>query len=318
MTDRVREAADRLARGGVVAFPTETVYGLGASAFDADAVRRVFALKGRPTNNPLIVHVSGVEMARTVVDDWPEPADRLTRRFWPGPLTIVLPKAPALPPEVTAGGWTVAVRAPHHPVALRLIEALGGPIVAPSANRSGRVSPTTADHVRSSFSREEVLTLDGGPCAHGIESTVVDLTRRPPRILRPGAATAEALGQLVPLEPAAGGGPTTGPARSPGSVGTHYAPESRLALFDGSDWPAPAEHAPQGTVVLTHHPQRRGGPTWRVERMPLEAEGYAAVLYATLRRVDAERPPLILVERPEHGAGLWSAIGDRLRRAAGA
>ncbi|MDX1935169.1 MAG: L-threonylcarbamoyladenylate synthase, partial [Capsulimonadales bacterium] len=198
--DGIDEAADRLREGRLVAFPTETVYGLGANALDNDAVAALFALKGRPSTNPVIVHVADADAARALITDWPDNAERLARAFWPGPLTLVLPKTPAVPGIVTAGGPTVGLRMPDHPVALRLLSAAAVPIAAPSANRSEEVSPTTAAHVADSLTAyaDDLLILDGGPCSVGIESTVLDVTVDAPPSIRPG--------RVDPTHPTAGGG----------------------------------------------------------------------------------------------------------------
>ena len=202
-------AVAALHAGKLVAFPTETVYGLGANALDPDAVRRIFAAKGRPASNPVIVHVASIEQVALIASDWPDDADRLAAAFWPGPLTLVLPRRPEVPDVVTAGGPTVAVRIPSHPVALRLLAMLGLPVAAPSANRSNHLSPTTARHVFDDLNDRIDLILDGGPTSGGIESTVVDVTIRPARLLRPGlidpAAIERILGPIlrppVPLAP---------------------------------------------------------------------------------------------------------------------
>lgn len=311
----IARALEALRAGAPVAFPTETVYGLGADAASEPAVRAVFERKGRPAWNPLIVHVDGAPMARTVVADWPERAAKLADRFWPGPLTLVLEKAPGVPDIVTAGGPTIAVRAPDHPVALRLIGAFGAPLVAPSANRSGAVSPTTAAHVEAAF--PDILILDGGACRGGIESTVVDLTG-PARILRPGligaAALREALGEAViaPEEPDAA---PPGPARSPGQRGPHYSPRARVRLGEA---PEASGAAPAGAVRLALGAASGAG----VIGMPADARAYAARLYAALREADESGASEIRVELPgaDRLAGpeaeIWGAIVDRLRRAA--
>ncbi len=240
--DQISRAAARLRAGGVVAFPTETVYGLGADALREEAVARVFALKGRPPTNPLIVHVLDEAMARSVCSRWPAGAARLARAHWPGPLTIVVPRAEHVPRVVTSGGETVAVRCPDHPVALALLEAFGGALVGPSANRSGMVSPTTADHVRESFGEDDALTLDGGACRVGIESTVVSLAGARPVVLRPGAISPEmlalALGEDVVAgalrEPGARADPGA-PLASPGMLPSHYAPRAPALLATRDD-----------------------------------------------------------------------------------
>jgi L-threonylcarbamoyladenylate synthase len=317
----IARAIGLLRAGRLVAFPTETVYGLGANALDTSAVEAVFLAKGRPAANPLIVHVSDEEMARRVCASWPREASLLAEQFWPGPLTLVLPKAAAVPPIVTAGGDTVAVRCPSHPLTLALIDTFGSPLVGPSANRSGHVSPTSADHVRDSFDEAEVFVLDGGPCTGGIESTVLDLTTEPARVLRPGLVVseeiAEVLGRAVwpfgeGLSPS-----TAGQARSPGLMRSHYAPAAPVRLVR----PDELEHAlgsAEGIAVVLGPAGGRVGPPHRLIEMPGTPEEYAARLYAALREADAEHPVCILVVRPwdESGpAGLWMAIGDRLSRA---
>lgn len=326
----IHAAAQRLREGGVVAFPTETVYGLGADALSHRAVDRVFTLKGRPSINPLIVHASDEPMARRVTAAWPDRASALARAFWPGPLTIVLPKAPGIPLNVTAGGPNVAVRCPDHPIAIALIEALERPIVGPSANLSGRVSPTAAAHVRESFSESDVMILDGGPCRAGIESTVITLADgAPPRVLRQGVITREMIagvlgempGVASHLEPSAAA-PTTGvltPLASPGMLRSHYAPTAKAVLFDAGEWPAVLgrpETAGSAVVVISHIGTRTAKPPHRVITMPADATAYATRLYAALREADSVRPSLILIERPDGAGGVWDAIRDRLERAA--
>lgn len=329
----IRRAAEHLRRGGLVAFPTETVYGLGADAFNEAAVRRVFELKGRPANNPLIVHVTGRDMARRVVDAWPDAAERLSRALWPGPLTLVLPKAAGLPGVVTAGGGTAAVRAPDHPVALALLFEFDGPLVGPSANPSGRVSPTRAEHVRESFSEEDVLVLDGGPCSAGIESTVLDLTSDPPRILRRGVVGAHQIAEALGVDPgdlvqgAPAPVPDASPLPAPGMLSSHYAPHSPAVLFDAAQWPAVEDLAARARAqgrhiaVLTHERRHLPEPH-AVFLLPGDAHAYAAVLYDAIRRADSLVPTTIAVERPPLtsddpvDASIWAAIHDRLGRAA--
>lgn len=323
----VDEAAAIIRRGGAVAFPTETVYGLGADALNADAVRRVFLLKGRPGVNPLIVHVSGAGMAARVVapGGWSDDAARLARAMWPGPLSMVLPRADAVPPEVTAGGPTVAVRCPDHPVALALLFHLGTPLVGPSANLSGSVSPTTAAHVRDSFPPDDVFVLDGGPCRGGIESTVLDLASPTPRVLRPGligaSEIAEALGRDVlppPARPPArpGDGPGA-PLPSPGLTPRHYAPRTPARLFDSGELDLVLRGAGRGAVVLSHD-DADVPPPHALIRLPADADLYARELYAALRDADGRGAGVILIQRPPRGgdrAEVWAAIADRLARA---
>ena len=315
----IERAAEVLRAGGMVAFPTETVYGLGADALRDEAVRGVYELKGRPRHNPMIVHVADEAMARGVAAEWPERASSLAHRFWPGPLTLVLRRSASVPDLVTAGHRTVGVRCPDHPIALALIRAFGGPIVGPSANPSGGVSPTRAEHVRAGFPGVDLLVLDGGACRTGIESTVLSLVHDPARILRPGVVSREEIGEEVQASiPGAGLDEEPGGAMSsPGRMASHYAPRARVELFDGAQWPGVVAGAPSESVVITHNPARVGEPGVRFVRLPEGAVAYAAHLYAALREADALGSGLILIERPEGRGGLWTAIHDRLERAAG-
>jgi len=325
----IAAAVTQLRSGGLVAFPTETVYGLGALALDAHAVAEVFRVKGRPETNPLIVHVVDDVMAQRVCAEWPRVAARLAAEFWPGPLTLVLPKAADLPGIVTANGPTVAVRSPSHPLTLALLEALGEPLVGPSANRSGRVSPTCAAHVRESFPDDTVLVLDGGPCVGGIESTVVDVTCEPLCVLRPGlisaAQIAAAIGRdVVSGEPHSDTTDTPPPpARTPGHIGTHYAPVAPARLVNSAELDRALRALSKGehAAVLTAQAARVQPPHRAIE-MPRDARAYAARLYAALREADAMMPSIVLIERPWPNetptappTGVWAAVADRLTRA---
>jgi len=282
-----------------VAFPTETVYGLGANALDPAAVQKIFETKGRPETSPLIVHVASVEMAREIVAEWPPLAEELARLWWPGPLTLVLPKKTLVPDNVTAGLSTVGVRMPSHPIALALIEEAGVPVAAPSANRFTGLSPTTAEHVRAAFG-DAVPVLEGGPCTVGIESTVVAIEGGKLRLLRPGMIS------LGEIEQAAAQAGEAHP--SPGMHEKHYSPRTRLILVRGASELPDRTGAYVWRVAL--------GPTARAVRMPLDAEPYAAELYRVLHQLDAENWPWIAVEMPPDAPD-WSAIRDRLTRAAG-
>lgn len=293
----IERAAALIRAGKLVAFPTETVYGLGANALDAGAVRRIFEAKGRPQTSPLIVHVSSVEMARRYVTAWPETAERLAARHWPGPLTLVLPKQPAIPDEVTAGLGTVGLRVPAHPMALELIERAGVPIAAPSANRFTELSPTSAEHVRTSLGDRVELILDGGSTPIGIESTVLSLAGEQPLLLRPGMISREELEELAgPVAVLSAAGPGAHPA--PGMHARHYSPRTPLLLVRG------APDRPGRGAYLKHG-----------ETMPDNPRDYAAALYATLHRLDGEGLDWIAVEIPP-GEPAWTGIRDRLRRAA--
>lgn len=311
----IAAAVERLAAGGLVAFPTETVYGLGADALNREAIAHVFQLKGRPATNPLIVHVSGEAMAKQVAQ-WSLDAARLARVFWPGPLTLILPRTPAVPESVTAGSDNVAVRCPDHHLTLSLLEAYGRPLVGPSANPSGRISPTTAEHVRASFDQQQVLVLDGGPCRAGIESTVLALEPTP-RILRPGVLGAQEIARALgrPVLPHNPGEVTRGPAPSPGLLAAHYAPRTPTALATRDEILARVAASQSPIVALVLEPVATSPPHASIV-MPTHAEAYAARLYAALREADDLHASAILVERPPSSGPIWEAILDRLSRAA--
>jgi L-threonylcarbamoyladenylate synthase len=303
----IERAAEFLRAGRLVAFPTETVYGLGASALDPAAVRDIFRAKGRPASNPLIVHVPDPARVASVAAEWPAAAARLAGRFWPGPLTIVVPKRPEVPDEVTAGGPTVAVRCPDHAVARALLRAAGVPLAAPSANRSTELSPTRAGHVVKGLGGLIDMILDGGPCPGGIESTVVDVTGPVVRLLRPGLVTVPMLEKVVgPVEVATR---TDGVARSPGRMEKHYSPRTPMRLVDGLD-------IVDDFLEAVNTGKRIGllqlfGP----EAMPNEPVAYAAELYSRLHDMDERGFDFILVELPPDTPE-WAAIRDRLTRAA--
>lgn len=326
------EAGAILAAGGLVAFPTETVYGLGAHALDVRAVQRLFDAKGRPATNPIIVHVPDEEQARNLAADWPADASFLARAFWPGPLTLVVPRAPTVPSIVTAGAATVALRVPAHPVALELLRHCGLPIAAPSANRSSHLSPTRAEHVLADLDGRIDLLLDGGPTPGGLESTVLDLTCLPPRILRPGLLAAARIEMIL--------GPVLRPSDiresnhpeakdrpsealpSPGLLPRHYAPAIPLDVAPGDGWLRVLELCRQGQRVgwLTYRSSRgENHPQAVIVRLAPDVASYSSGLYAALRFLESARlasAPLdrIVVDTPPQGDD-WLAVHDRLRRA---
>jgi L-threonylcarbamoyladenylate synthase len=315
----ISQAADLLRRGALVAFPTETVYGLGANALEEAAVRRIFEAKGRPSHNPLIVHVARIEAARELTPRWSESAERLARTFWPGPLTLVLPKAAKVPDLVTAGLPTVGIRVPNHPVTFALLSAVELPIAAPSANRSGEVSPTTAQHVARSLGDRVPLILDAGPTDIGIESTVVDVSGGNATLLRPGVISSEQLAEVVgPLRTFSTARPDA-PLPSPGMLDRHYAPRTPLRLFETAERGAVEAEIRQAKAqgkrvgVMTWSKEVNGGdPLIILPSSPLAA---GRILYSVLHRLDDEGCDLILVERPSSDPR-WAAIRDRLERAA--
>ena len=294
--EEIARAARLIQQGRLVAFPTETVYGLGANALDPAAVRLIYEVKGRPPTSPVIVHVSSLAMAKSLAADWPEAADALARKHWPGPLTLVLPKKPHVPDDVTAGLPTVGIRMPSHPVALELIRAAGLPIAAPSANRFGELSPTTAEHVRRAFG-DSVLVLDGGATDVGIESTIVSLAGAEPVLLRPGIIPFENLRSMTRAE--------TPAHPAPGMHDRHYSPRTRLFVVDNGALPAG-----RGAYVWWNRAATAGTSV----QMPADPHGYAARLYDVLHALDNEDWAWIAVERPPNGPE-WAGIQDRLQRA---
>lgn len=332
--DAISHAAETLRHGGLVAFPTETVYGLGANALDRAAVARIFAAKERPPTDPLIVHLASSDELPTVAESIPPLARQLADAAWPGPLTLVLRKSAAVPPEVTAGLATVAVRVPRHPVALALLRASGVPIAAPSANRFGHTSPTTARHVLDDLEGRIDLVLDAGPTPLGVESSVLDMTRTPPVLLRPGGMPREAIEALVgPVVWRADAVAADGAAPSPGLQARHYAPRAELVLVTGERQPAlqcmvelaRAERVRGRRVGLLAVDDDReelqsalgseGTLVFRSLGREVDQEGIARRLFAALRELDDAEVEVVLArELPSAGLGL--AINDRLRRAA--
>ncbi len=316
----VRRAAALLRSREIVAVPTETVYGLAANALDAAAVARIFEAKGRPAHNPIIVHVDGITMARQCLEHWPPQAQKLALAFWPGPLTLVFPKAPIVPDIVTAGGATVGVRWPCHPFMQALITECGFPLAAPSANLSNRVSPTSAAHVSRQLGHRIPLIVDGGPSQIGIESTVVDISSAPPRLLRPGMIHEQAL-LAVTGKLSTGGGEAAAVLKSPGLLKKHYAPRARLVIWSWPDESALLSQvkssgvpAPK-TSVIAHTQIPSGQAFGRVSVIPHDPESFARAIYAELHECDELGAELIVVEELPEGIE-WNAIRDRLTRAA--
>jgi len=323
----VARAAGLLRSGRLVCFPTETVYGLGANALDPEAIKRIFWAKGRPATNPLIVHVHDPSLATNVAAYWPAVAMRLADSYWPGPLTIVVPKNPVVPDEVTAGGPTVGIRCPDHPVAQALLRAAGIPVAAPSANQSTELSPTRAEHVVKSLGGRIDMVLDAGPCPGGIESTVLDVTGPVVRVLRPGPVTVPMLEAIVgPVEAATR---QEGVARSPGQMEKHYSPRTPMIVSDYSPEALglASDMIESGKRVglflmelICGNEYDEGGPVsdgkMYVKYMPCEPEECAALLYDILHGFDQQNLDAIVVNLPPDTPE-WAAIRDRLTRAAG-
>lgn len=306
------DALAALRRGEAIGLPTETVYGLAADAHDPAAVRRIYALKGRPSDHPLIVHVADAVTASRWAGDWPEAAEALAEAFWPGPLTLILPRAANVPDEVTGGQDTVGLRVPAHPVAQALLRAFEGGVAAPSANRFGRLSPTTATHVREEFGDAVPIVLDGGECEIGLESTIVDLSSETPRILRPGRISRPEIEDVI--GPVAEGKDGDSP-RASGTLASHYAPRAGVEVLARAPLVARYhELAKRGQKVAA---LLRGQPFKDIdgEVLPSDLAGYGHALYAALRRLDARGFDVLLAELPPHTAA-WAAVNDRLKRAA--
>ncbi|KAA2285298.1 L-threonylcarbamoyladenylate synthase [Arenimonas fontis] len=308
----IEEALAALRRGEAIGLPTETVYGLAADAGNPVAVRRVFDLKGRPADHPLIVHIAGPEAMDAWAREVPDGARALARAFWPGPLTLILRRQPHVPDEVTGGQDTVGLRCPDHPLALELLRAFGGGLAAPSANRFGHLSPTSAAHVRAEFAEAVPVVLDGGECRVGIESTIVDLSGKTPRILRPGMLGREVIEAVI--GPVAEG-PAGDSPRASGTLEAHYAPRTPLLLLPREALRVEAEQQQTlgkrvQALVLDMLPEGLPGLA-----LPADPAAYAHGLYAALRELDARGANLLLAERPPAHPD-WLAIHDRLRRSA--
>lgn len=324
----IAEAARTLRDGGVVGVPTETVYGLGGSTFDLGAIERIYELKDRPSDNPLIAHIppgaddrgGDADTVARLSAWWTDAAARLADAFWPGPLTVIVPAHPDVPPGATGGRRTIAVRCPRHPVAIDLLRAFGGPISAPSANRSGHLSPTSAAHVAAEFAGADFAVLDGGRCTIGLESTVVDLTVDQPQVLRPGSISPADIAGV--LDDASVGMPAgTGQSASPGTRDRHYAPDAPIVVCDRAQLP---ERLIEGLgpgvpprVVLAFDARLVPPPHLAIE-MPQGAGHYAARLYAAVREADDlvadGRASGILIVEPPDTNDMWKAVHDRLRR----
>jgi L-threonylcarbamoyladenylate synthase len=318
----VQRAAELLRAGEVVALPTETVYGLAANALDQRAVSRIYDIKARPAHNPIIVHVADINMAKRCVADWPEAAMKLATAFWPGPLTLVLPRSREIPDVVTAGGSTVGVRLPSHPLMQAVIRECGFPLAAPSANPASRVSPTNAEHVRRLLGEKIPLIVDGGTAQVGIESTVLDVSVIPPRVLRPGmihdAALASVVGDVSGAELRAS---DSSELRSPGLLARHYAPNAKLVVLhwnDDADLRRQLERRraqPATCYIIAHNRIPALAGLGQASVIPHDPEAFARAIYAELHRCDEAGAELIVVEAPPE-TGEWKAIADRLSRAA--
>ena len=316
----IHRAAALLRSGGLVAFPTETVYGLGADARNPAAVARIFAAKGRPQDHPVIVHVPDLGYLARWAREVPDTALALARAFWPGPLTLILKRAPGVPDAVTGGQDSVGLRAPAHPVAQALLAAFVGEaggrrfdgIAAPSANKFGRISPTTAEHVRADLGGEVDMILDGGACEVGIESTIVDCSRGEPVLLRPGRIGAADIARVAGVAPRAADREAP---RAPGALQSHYAPRHPMRLVSAGDWERSLAAAPRARAVLALRAQPHGDASLRWIVMPADPARYGHDLYASLHALDACDCELILVEAPPERPG-WEAVRDRLTRAA--
>ena len=304
----IREAAAVLRRGGLVAFPTETVYGLGADASNPAAVARIYQVKGRPAGHPVIVHIGDARQLERWAREVPNDAKKLAARFWPGPLTLVLKRALGVGDYLTGGEDTIGLRMPNHPVALELLRQFGGGIAAPSANKFGRISPTTAEHVSDDLGDEVDLILDGGPCEIGIESTIIDLSRDRPVLLRPGRISVEEIAATLSVKPE----PRDRSApRAPGMLESHYAPRKPLRLVVGDQW---KRGAWQNCAVLCFSARPVGEKSIMWISASRDPQRYARDLYSNLRALDASGCDEILVEEPPASAE-WAAVRDRLVRA---
>lgn len=310
----IERAVQTLSTGGLVSFPTETVYGLGADAEIPAAVRRIFTVKGRPPTHPLILHVGAAAMMEGYARAVPDVAWEIAEHFWPGPLTLILKRKQGVSDLITGGQDTVGLRVPSHPVAQRLLRAFGRAIAAPSANRFGRISPTQATHVARELGGRVDQVLDGGSCTVGLESTILDLSGVSPRILRPGSISRDMIASVLGEPPVVG---DSDKPRVPGQMASHYAPRTPMQLVNAQDLAELAGRlSPMGRLaVMARQPTPDGCPETRWKTMPADHVGYARDLYASLRDVDEEGYDCLLVEYPPLSPE-WEAVRDRLERAA--
>ena len=309
----ITRAATLLRDGGLVALPTETVYGLGANAADDQAVARIFAAKGRPADHPLIIHLAEAKQMTDWAREIPDSAWKLAEHFWPGPLTLILKRRPGVAEAASGGLETIGLRVPGHPVALALLRALGGGLAAPSANRFGRISPTCADHVLSELSGRIDAVIDGGPCEVGLESTILDLSGPHAQVLRPGRITAGELAAVI--RPVLSQGTAAAPV-VPGSLEAHYAPDTPITLVASTALEAETvRRTGQGKVVVLARRPINMAVDCHWLQLPSEAKAYGHALYARLREADALRASSLLIEAPP-ATPEWEAVNDRLRRSA--
>lgn len=316
----VRRTTEFLRNGEIVALPTETVYGLAANALDANAVEKIFEVKGRPANNPVIVHVANLEMAKRCAKSFPPVAEKLAKAFWPGPLTMVLPRGENIPKVVAAGGGTVGIRWPSHPFIQAVIRECDFPLAAPSANLSNHISPTSAEHVRKQLGEKILLIVDGGQSQVGIESTVLDLNEMPPRILRPGMIHAESLAAVCGEVQSLNIKIQNPELRSPGLLQKHYSPKAKLLVLDWDDEAdlisrLATHHSSLAACHIIAHTKIPSEENFaNVSVIPHDAEAFARAIYAELHRCDEDGAQLIVVEMPPVSQE-WAGIADRLRRA---
>jgi len=312
----IAKAVDLLASGELVSFPTETVYGLGADATNLDALKRLYAAKGRPNDHPVIVHIWSFDQIDEWAKDVPSILEPLAESLWPGPLTVVLRRKPGVLDQVTGGQDTVALRMPSHPVALALLKAFGKGLAAPSANRFGRLSPTRAEDVGREFEAEVSMVLDGGPCSVGIESTILDLSGHSPRILRPGMILPEKIEEIVRMSVPGNLTSQSVDVRVPGGLPAHYAPSTPLLLLPVEKMHDAVANLISGgkkvSVLSFQAPPQSPHVVWL--RAQSDAPAYARELYGNLRRADAAETDYIVVEQPPEGAA-WAGVNDRLQRA---
>ena len=317
LQQQILHAVEALRAGELVAFPTETVYGLGANANNPEAVRKIFQVKGRPSTHPVIVHIDHPRYLQRWVREMPPEGKKLADAFWPGPLTIVAKRAPAVNDVITGGQDTVAIRVPNHPIAQQLLNAFGGGIAAPSANRYGRVSPTRAEHVREEFEDEVEIILDGGDCKVGLESTIVSCVGDVPYVLRPGSIS---LSQLRAVCPSIQVGPNPSAPRVPGTTARHYSPATPVNVVPSrrleqvmNEFTSKGEKV----AVLAQRPPATANPYMTWVNAGIRPDHYSRQLYANLRTLDKAGAKIILVEEVPEGEK-WDAARDRLRRAASA